>query len=620
MHIQKIIRVNRLFNSLFLPLLLVLAACCQHSSGQAVLSASVSKNTVATGEQFQLTYNLNSAGRNFQGPDLKDFYVLGGPNQSSQIQIVNGSYSQSLIFTYYLQAKSEGNFKISFASIEADGKRIQSNGLILNVVKGNSNAQQGQGGNNNQSQNSNGVGEKNIFLRAEVSKTNVYQGEALSVTFKLFTNVNIVNYTVSKMPSMSGFWNQEIALPEQLQLHNETVDGVNYKVGVLKKVVLFPQQSGTLSIDPMELECIARIQVKGGRNPFFNDPFFNDPFFGLGSAQDVKYAFRSNKVNVNVKELPPNAPLGFNGSVGVLQFNAFLDKKETKANEPVSLKLKISGNGNLKLINAPEINLPPDIESYDPKINDNLHVSENGVSGTKNIEYLIIPRREGTYELAPITFSYYDLQKKQYVSKTEGPFTLKVGKGTGGSGSAVSNSINKSDFQLLGKDIRYIKIQEPEFITANGTFYGSVSYYGLMISPMLLFFGLLIYRKKMEAINSDIVSLKSRKATAVALKRLKVAQKLLDSNQVEALQEEISKAMWGYMSDKLSIPFAELSRETIQSSLTMKNVNPEHVSVFIGTLDKCEMSRFAGGSTTNDAELYEQAVKAISDIEQSLKS
>ena len=586
------------------------------SMAQAVLTATVSKNTMAVGEQFQLTYAINGSGQRFQGPELKDFYVLGGPNQSSSIQIINGNYSQSLSFTYYLQAKAEGNFKIGFATIDADGKRIQSNGLIINVVKGNANAQSG----NTQAQsNPEGVTEKNLFLRAQVSKTNVYQGEALTVSFKLYTNVNIVNYTVSKMPSMAGFYNQEITLPEQLQLHNETVDGINYKVGELKKVVLFPQQSGVLSIDPMELECIARIQMKGGNKM---DPFgmFQDPFFGFNSARDVKYAFRSNKVNINVKELPPNAPPGFNGSVGSLNFDATLDKKETKANEPVSLKIKISGSGNLKLVEAPEMSFPPDIESYDPKINDNLHITENGVSGSKTIEYLIIPRHEGTYDLEPITFSYFDLNKKQYISKTAGPFTLKVGKGIGGSGSASTEKISKSDFQLLGKDIRYIKIQEPEFIATTGNFYGSLPYYGLMFSPMLLFFGLLVYRNRMETINSDVVLLKSRKATAIALKRLKAAQKLLSANQQLALQEEISKAMWGYMSDKLAIPFADLSKGKIEGSLIAKKVNPEQINYFINTLDQCEMSRFAGTSAVIDADLYQHAVKAISDIEQSLKS
>jgi hypothetical protein len=593
----------------------------QAAFSQAVLTASLNKNSVAVGEQFQLTYTINGNGRNFQGPDLRDFNLLGGPNQSSQIQIINGSYSQSLSFTYYLQAKAEGNYKIGFASIEADGKRIQSNGLIINVVKGN--PAQSQNSNSGNQDNSGGLSDKNIFLRAEVNKTSVYRGEALTVTFKLYTNVNIVNYSIAKAPSLNGFWNQDVELPEQLQLQNATVDGINYKVGVLKKVILFPQQSGTLSIDPMELECIARVQVKGRRTDpfgaFQNDPFFNDPFFGFGGARDVKYAFKSNKVAIAVKELPAGAPATFNGSVGELSFDAKLDKNTTKANEPVSLKIKISGTGNLKLIEAPQIDFPGDIEAYDPKINDNIHVSESGVSGSKTIEYLLIPRHEGTYDLQPVTFSYFDLSKKQYISKTEGPFTLKVGRGSGNT-IAVSPGINKSDFQLLGKDIRYIKITEPEFIHSTGRFFGSAGYYALIAAPFVLLGGVAWYKQKLMAMNSDVAGVKSRKATAMAVRRLSSAKKLMTSGQQSSFYEEVSKAMWGFMGDKLSIPPSELSKDKVYKELTSRNVNPEFVNTFISTLDECEMARFAGSVNGNTDNIYNKAVSSITNIEQSLKA
>jgi hypothetical protein len=587
-------------------------------SAQPVLTATVNKNTVAVGEQFQITYSLNGNGRSFQGPDLKDFYVLAGPSQSSQIQIVNGSYSQSLSFTYYLQAKSEGTFKIGFASIEAEGKRIQSNGLIINVVKGSANS---QGQKNAQQGENAGLSEKNIFLKAEVNKTTVYQGEALTVSFKLYTNVNIINYTISRAPSLNGFWNQDIELPEQLQLHNETVDGINYKVGVLKKVVLFPQQSGTLSIDPMELECIARIQVKGRNrmDPFgvFNDPFFNDPFFGMGSARDVKYAFRSNKVLVHVKELPAGAPASFNGSVGQLNFSATMDKTETKANEPVTLKVRINGNGNLKLVEAPQIEFPADIEAYDPKISDNLHVSESGVSGSKTIEYLLIPRHEGTYDLQPVTFSYFDLAKKQYISRTSGPFRIKVGKGVG-PGTTTATSVSKSDFQLIGKDIRYIKINEPEFITT-GRFYGSPAFYAWVLSPFLAVGGLMWYKRRLNLLNNNAVAVKSKKATAVAQRRLALARKLLSENRLNPYYDEISKTMWGFMGDKLAIPPADLSVSRVEDELRKRSVSDELIASFTSTLNQCEMARFAGAGPSNAEDLYNKAIASISGIEEKLR-
>jgi hypothetical protein len=609
--------VNRIKYITHLTLLLLIITL--KVNGQAVLTGTVSKSTVALNEQFQLTYSLNGNGRGFQSPDLHDFNILGGPNQSSQVQLTNGSFSQSISFTYILQPKAEGTFKIGFASIEADGKRIQSNGLIVTVVKGNAAAQQGQ---KNGDQESAGVSEKNIFLRAEVNKSSVYQGESVTVTFKLYTNVNIVNYTVSKSPALNGFWSQDIELPEQLQLSNATVDGVNYKVGVLKKVVLFPQQNGTLYIDPMELECIARIQVKG-RNPFGvfqNDPFFNDPFFGFGSARDVKYAFKSNRIAVNVKALPEGAPESFNGSVGELSFDASLDKTTTNANEPVSLKIKISGTGNMKLIEPPALEFPADIESYDPKINDNLKVNESGVSGSKTIEYLLIPRHEGTYELQPVKFSYFDLAKKQYISRSAGPFHLKVGKGSGPSETSVSSSISKSDFQLLGKDIRYIKLNDQEFTAASGGFYGSPGFYALIIAPFVAAGGLMWYRQRMQILNSDVASVRSRKATELARKRLSAAQKHMTAGANAAFFEEVSRAMWGYISDRLSIPTADLSRDALTAALQKRQVTDDSIKSFLHIIDECEMARFAGASSADTAGIYQQAVQSITGIEQSLKT
>jgi BatD DUF11 like domain len=489
------------------------------------------------------------------------------------------------------------------------------------VVKGNSaSSQQGK---NNAAQESGGLTDKNIFLRAEINKSSLYQGEAVTVVFKLYTNVNIVNYTISKAPSMNGFWNQDMDLPEQLQLTNATIDGVNYKVGVLKKVILFPQQSGTLYIDPMEMECIARVQVKGrNRNDpfgaFQNDPFFNDPFFGFGSARDVKVSFKSNKLAVNVKALPDGAPDGFNGAVGQLSFDASLDKTETNANEPVSLKIKISGTGNLKLIEPPAMEFPGDIESYDPKINDNIRVNESGVSGSKTIEYLLIPRQEGTYELKQLSFSYFDLNKKQYVSKTAGPFKIKVGKGSNSSENIIS-SVGKSDFKLLGKDIRYIKVNDQELISASNGFYGSAAFYTLIALPFFAFGGILWYRYKMRVINSDIVSLKSRKATEVARKKLAVAQKHMNAGEKDAFYEEVSKAMWGFISDKLAIPPADLSRSRLAEELLGKKVSDDTISSFLKIMDECEMTRFAGTAGSDTSSIYQQALQSISVIEQSLK-
>ena len=320
-----------------------------------------------------------------------------------------------------------------------------------------------------------------------------------------------------------------------------------------------------------------------------------------------------------MKELPGNPPAGYTGSVGKFNFDALLDKNTTKANEPVSLKIKINGTGNLKLIEAPEINFPPDLETYDPKIVDNSKPTLNGVSGSKTIEYLLIPRREGSYTLEPIIFSYFDLEKKQYVTSKAGPFNLKVGRGSGTT-AAFNSGMSKSDFQMIGKDIRYIKVGETKFNTGFNSFYDSMPFYALSISPFLLFGGLLFYRRKNEELNSDVRSLKRRKATALAQKRLAASKKLLDAGKHLPFYEEVFRAIWGYLSDKLSIPVSDLTKENVTTALLARNVSQTTNDELLRCLNDCEMARFGGMDQSSiSAQVYNQAIQVITKLEGEIK-
>jgi hypothetical protein len=586
----------------------------------AFLSATASKSTVGVGEQFQVTFTLNCDGQNFRSPDLSSFNVISGPNKSSSISIVNNSYTQSISFTFFLQPKTEGNFKIGPASIEVQGKRINSNIINLNVVKGS--PQQGNNQNNrNQSDNqSSGITDKNLFVRAIVNKSSVFEGEALTVTFKIYTNIDVNSYTVSKAPAFNGFWNQDIEIPNPPPTSVEVIDGVRYTTAVIKKAVLFPQQSGVLTIDPMELECIARIRVRNQRmaDPFgmFNDPFFSDAF---GGVQQVKCNAKSIPVKVNVKELPGTAPTTFSGAVGSLTFDVSLDKTVTKENEPVNLKFKIAGNGNLKLATAPDVSFPEDLETYDPKIGENYKASDAGVNGSKTIEYLIIPRHEGDYEIPPVTFTYFDLGKQQYVSKTAGPFKIKVGKGNGSSSASSSNA--KSDVQLLGRDIRYLKTDKQLFPADGGRFFGSWMFYLLSLLPIIAAAGGLYYKRQLAFNSANTTLLRSKKATSYAQKRLAGAGKLIAENKHAMAFEEISKALWGYASDKLTIPVSELSKETITEQLRSKNINDDAIGRFTNCIATCEMAQYGGLDVTSQSnKLYQDAIQIITDIEGGMKS
>ena len=590
--------VKKIFN------VLILLFICTGAMSQS-FTVAVTKGTVAVSEQFQITFTVEGNAKNFSPPAFTDFNNLGGPYQSNQTNWVNGVVTQTTGLTYLLQAKKEGKFTIGAASVEANGKRLATNTVVVTVVKSSGQANQQSG---------DGVSAKNVFLRAFVDKTNVYRGEAITVTYKLYFNVNVYNYSLEKAPSFTGFYNQDLKMPEQPVIATENYNGSSYKVATLKKVVLFPQQSGTLFIDEMKGECVARVQVKRQRNS--NDPFdvFNDPFFS-NNVKDVSVSIKSEPVKVIVKDFPANAPGSFKGAVGQFSFSALLDKTTVGANDAVNLKVKISGRGNLKLLEDPTVEFPPQIESYDPKIAENISINEGGTSGSKTFEYLLIPRTEGNYEIPPVNFTYFDLGKKNYVTLSSGKLNLKVGKGTGSAAKMVdANTINKSEVAVLGKDIRYIKTNT-DFTDSGNIFYGSPLFYVLMIVPFLLMGAAYVYAQKLEALNSNATLVKSRGATKLAHKRLALAKKFMNENKTNEFYEELYKALNGYLSDKLAIPMADLTKESTAAKLMSRSVSAETVTKLVTTLDMCEFARFASAAATTPQNSYTDAVGIITKIE-----
>lgn len=581
--------------------------------------ASASSTTVAIGEQIQITFELNGNGRNFQAPSFVNFSVLSGPSQSSSMQIYNGSVSQTLSYTYIIQSTKEGVFKIGPAMIEASGQKFQSNVLTITVVKGN-NKPQAQGGNQQKSggnETDATAMEKNVFLKASIDKSNVYRGQGIVVTYKLYTRVQLVNYQLSKLPALEGFFSQEITMPQQPQFRGEVLNGVKYNVADIKKVVLFPQRSGALSVDPMKGEVVARVQVKRksqGRNPL--EEFFNDPFFG-NNVQDIKVNLSSETLKINVKELPSSAPSTFNGAVGKFTMTASVDKKEMKAHDAINLKIKVVGKGNIKLIDPPKIDFPPDFETYDPKINANVTATETGVNGTKTFEYLVIPRNAGEYKITVSGLTYFDLDKNKYETQPGSEFLLKVAKGDETTTTTVSG-VSKSDVQFIGKDIRFIKTTIPVFALNQSAFYDSSLFYILLVIPAFLFFLLIIFRKRYMELQSNVTLLKSRKANTIAMKRLKVAKKFLSQNQSTEFLDEMFKALWGFVSDKLQMPVSELSKENVSTVLATKNVSAESVKLFIEALDACEMARFARSIASSNEDIYKKGIEVISKLEEEI--
>ncbi len=587
---------------------------------------------VSVGETFTLVYTLNAQGSGFRGPNIQGIDMLSGPNTStsSSIRTVNGSTTMSITytFTYLLQANREGTFDIPAASVNVNGKQITSNTLSVKVVKnGNSgNTQyQGSGGQKSGGVAQSGGSSNDVYVKAFASNSNPLQGEGIVVTYKIFTKVPIAQINISKLSSFSGFWSQNLMKEnDKLQQTTQVIDGEQYIVADIRKIALFPLKTGRLIIDPLELACVAQVRrpskTKTG-DPFFDD-FFNDSFFNSGVA-NVEKNLKSNPLVINVKSLPEDGkPADFSGAVGSFTFQSEMDKTRLKTNEAVTLKCTISGRGNIQLIDKLNVTFPPDFESYDPKVTSDIQTTAAGISGRQVFEYLLIPRKPGKFNIKPIVFNYFDLDKKRYVSLSSPEFSLDVEKGSGEAGGTVLtySGANKEEIKYIGSDIRHIKDTMFGLTPAGSMFIFSIGFWSLLLIPLLLFLIFLVLWRKLAARRGDLVLMKNLKATKIARKRLQKAEEFQKAGQQEKFYIAISQSLWGYLSDKFSIPMAELSINSVHEALIRRNVGEAIITQFIETLNNTEFARFAPGEkTVNMERIYNEALEIIAKMERELR-
>ena len=607
---------------LFTYLLILLSvASAQAVQTRLVMSAPAA---VETGQQFRLSFTINEKGSNLTLPPgiENNFDILMGPSTSQSISMstINGQTTQEATYgyTYILRAKKEGTFELRPASINVGGKIFESNSLNIQVVKAQSKPAQPQaGGSSGGTGQQQGapqnvdLGNDNLFVRVEMSKQNVFKGEQIIATVKLYVNPNIpvAGFDEVNLPTYEGFYTQDVEIPQQVNFTREVYDNKIYQVGILKKTILFPQQNGKLTVQPFNMSLLVQQQVK--QRSFFDD-FFN-------SFRTVKATISSNPVTVTVRDIP-SAPADFMGGVGNFNITSDISNEDVTTNDAVTLKVTISGTGNIRLINTPKLQLPSDFEMYDPKTNDNVTATGNGVSGTKTIEYLFQPRFEGEYTIPAIPFTYFNPATGSYETKSTTEYHLKVKKGAGDQTAKVTGSMRKEDVQLLGQDIRYIEQGDPELEMAGYTFFGTPLFYLLYIGSALAFLILFyIYRKKAKE-NANIALMRNKKANKVAQKRLKAAAGFMKQNNNEAFHESILKAFEGYLSDKLGIPIADLNRETAVAGLQNKNVEQTVIDDFVSVVDQCEFARYApaGGSEAR-SELYGKAEKTMGLMEKQIK-
>jgi len=566
---------------------------------------------VELGEQFRLAFTVNAKGQNLKLPELSDFLILMGPSttQSSSFQIINGTSSQSVSFSYLfiLKAKKDGKFTINPASINVNGTTITSNSLTIEVVKGS--AKPTGGGTEQPTTTPGTVPKSDLFVKLVVDRKNLYKGDHAMATIKIYSKVNLNGFEDISLPSFEGFWSQDVALPQQISLQRESFNGEIYNVGTLKKTLLFPQQTGTITIDKVKIDCIVQQRVKQAKS-FFDDFFDN--------FANVKVTVTSDPVIVTVNPLPAG-PADFSGAVGRFDLRSSITSTNVKENDAITLRIDVSGNGNIKLINAPKLKLPADFEVYDPKTQSNYAATAEGLNGNISFEYLFLPRFAGDYTIPPVNFIYFDPVAGRYTTKSSQEFKIHVAKGDGTSTKGIMSSVAKEDVKFLGKDIRFIKQGNSELKPKGEIFFGSFSFYLIYLAGVLgLLLLYLMYQKQIRE-NANVARVKNKKASKVALRRLKEANMHLKNGATEKFYEAVTRAFWGYLSDKMTIPFAELNKDKASAELANHKASEIVINRFIQILDTCEYARFAPGEANNRMlEIYDEACDVMGQMDKEI--
>ena len=573
---------------------------------------------VAVGEQFRLTYTVNTQNvSDFRAGSIpNELEVLIGPNRSMQssYQMINGhtSSSSSITYTYIVCASKNGTYTISPAHIVVDGKTISSNSLTIKV----SGSAQSNSGSSRQHRNEeeeirdagSQISGSDLFIKVSANKKRVHEQEPILLTYKVYTLVGLTSLR-GDMPDLKSFYTQEVDLPQQKSFSVETLNGRTYKTTTWSQYVMFPQTTGKLEIPSITFEGIV---VQQNRNI---DPF--EAFFNGGSGYvEVKKKIQAPGIEIQVDPLPER-PANFSGGVGKFNVSAQLDKTETKANDPISMRIIVSGTGNLKLIKQPVVNLPKDFDKYEPKVTDKSKLTTNGIEGSMVYDLLIVPRHQGQYEIPPVEFTYFDTAENAYKTVKSESFTLDVAKG---SGAGAVNDFSGQDLQELNKDIRYIKTGSTNQHSLNDFFFGSSAYWISLCLLAVVFVSLFVIFRQRAIDNANVTKARGKKANKVATKRLKKASRLMADNKPGEFYDEVLRALWGYVGDKMNIPVEQLSHDNISMRLAERNVDETVISQFIGALDECEFERYAPGDPKgNMNKVYEKAMTAIEKIEGSMK-
>jgi len=583
-------------------------------SGQDIYVKAEYPAVVKTGEQFTIMWTVNSGGGEFSAPSFNGLYKLMGPqtSYSSSTQILNGKMSNSISYSYvyYLQAVKEGKYAIAPATFTLKNKTYSSDSIHIEALGGTFQKQNAATGSNNPVNDSDVESSGNdLFINLSVDHREVYLGEPIVATVKIYSRVNIAGINEINYPSFNSFLKSDINTPPLTSLRQENINGTIYGSGVVQQFLLYPQVTGEINIDPVKISVLLQQKVGGQSDPFFGD-FFS-------SYQTVPKAVASRSVKIKVKPLPGVKPNDFSGVVGKLDLKATLNKESVNVNDAINFKITVTGNGNLKIASAPVLKLSPDIEVYDPKISDDLKNGPTGTTGQKSFEYLIIPRHYGDFTIPPVSYSYFNIASGRYEKLTTPEFHFNARKVSDeNSAITVYGGISKEDVKYLGKDIRFIKSDPGTLKKSGDILLIKQSFYSAYAFSLLAFLLILFLRREHIRRNSDLTLVKNRKAGKVAIKRLHSASVCLKNEEIDQFYDEILKAIWGYLSDKLNIPVSDLTRTNAIAVLQQQGIEEDETKSLSEILDACEFARFAPSSSgTEAASVYEGASQFIKSVE-----
>lgn len=601
---------NKIFNLIFL----LLVSSFLKANNEVKLTASA-PGTVVMGKPFQITYTANAKVSDFKAPAITNFDILAGPfkSESYSSQIINGNVtsSVSISFTYTLQAQKTGTFTIPSAGITANGDKYTSNGLSIKVLPADDNSESSSSSSSSAAAT---ISSKNLFIRPVLSRTSVYEQEAVTLSYKLYTTYDIVQFGNKVMPDFNGFLKQEFEQTGNTQLAYENYNGKNYLTATVYQVILYPQSSGDITIDKATFEAIIRVQSRQPVRSIFDD--FFESYTNVARSIDVP------PLRIQVKALPAGKPVPFSGVVGQFSISSSLSAEQVKVNEAVTMKIKISGSGNMKLLKNPDIHFPEALEVYDPKVTNSFKTASTGLTGTKSVEIMFIPRHAGTIEIPSWELNYFDSKDHKYKTLRTPAYSLQVLKsdGTVDEQVFVSNYTNKEDVKQIGNDIRYIFTGPVKFTKSETYVLSNLLSWLFFVLPLIISFTLYLLFRKHVKDNADMEMVKNRRANRIAVKRLKYAQKMLKAGNKDLFYEEVMKAIWSYLSDKLIIPVSAINKDKITHVLAEKGVDDNLINRLTNVLNTCEFARFAPGSGQQEmGNLYEETIKVISDIESVIK-